>query len=188
MVFHNLFILCSLIITTSTFAKECFTVKEKDILVDWVAYKTPKKLGVGGNLPKVTFTGLKKADSLNKMIKSASLTIDTKTVETKNASRNKKIVKYFFGNMKAGHGIKAKMTKMNKKMITMDLSMNGITKKVPMSYSLKGNTLKATGYIDVIDFSLSRSLKAINKACYALHEGKTWADVKLDLTVKFTKC
>ena len=189
MFFHNLFILLALVFTTSTFAKECFTVNNENIVVSWTAFKTPKKVGVGGSFPNVTYTGKKTtAESIKTLIRGASVTIDGGKVETKNASRNKKIADYFFGNMMKGTDIKAKVIKLSKDMLTMDLTMNGITKKVPMSYVIDNNILKANGFMDVLDFSMSKSLKAINKACYALHEGKTWSDVELSLEVKFPKC
>lgn len=166
----------------------CYLVSNDDITVGWTAFKTPAKVGVKGVLPKVKYTGKNKLTSIESVIKAASITIDTNSVATKNPARDKKISSYFFGNMKKGKMIKAKVKKMSKKSLDIELTANGETRVVPMSYKLKDGKLTAKGHLDVLDFAMGKSLAAINKACFALHEGKTWSDVELNLQVKFSKC
>ena len=68
------------------------------------------------------------------------------------------------------------------------LTLNGQTKEVPLTYTFEGNKLEAQGAIDVFDFVLNDQLAEINKACYALHEGKTWNDVGIALSAQFSSC
>jgi len=42
---------------------------------------------------------------------------------------------------------------------------------------VEGDTFAAKGYIDLADFKALGALSSINKACYDLHQGKTWQDV-----------
>jgi hypothetical protein len=65
--------------------------------------------------------------------------------------------------------------------------MNGITRDLPMQYHVEGETLEAVGYIDMFDFALNKAHASINKACYDLHSGKTWSDVKVSAEIKVEK-
>ena len=90
--FHLLITLFSLLSTQITYGKSpCFSVSNKDITVGWTAFKTPAKAGVKGVLPKVNYTGKNELTSIESIIENASLTIDTNSIATKNAARDKKI-------------------------------------------------------------------------------------------------
>jgi len=56
-----------------------------------------------------------------------------------------------------------------------------------MKMDLDGKELEAEGYIDLADFKMLPSLKSINKACYDLHKGKTWQDVKIEIELELKK-
>ena len=58
-----------------------------------------------------------------------------------------------------------------------EVTMNGMHQTVPMTFHYEKGVLQAEGVIDLFDFSANKALSAINKACYDLHEGKTWNDV-----------
>lgn len=184
----NLIFALALSFSFTISAKECFTINTDDMAVNWTAYKTPAKDGVGGALKKFTIDYDKKAKSIKDIMKSAMISIDGSSVFTNNKARDKKIVKHFFQNAANNGNLKALVKKYTSKRFVMDLTFNGITKSVPMKYEIKNNTMTARGHIDVLDFSASKSLKAINKACYALHEGKTWSDVALELVASFKPC
>jgi len=62
--------------------------------------------------------------------------------------------------------------------------MNGVTKTVPLKYSFSNGIFDANGVIDILDFSASKALSSINKACFALHKGKTWSDVSIGFSTK----
>lgn len=81
-----------------------------------------------------------------------------------------------------------KVAKLKKNTIELDLLINKTKKTIPLKYTLKDKELKAEGTIDVFDFLLHDNLKAINKACYALHEGKTWNDVNIALKTNLKPC
>ncbi|EQC52413.1 YceI-like domain protein, partial [Bacteriovorax sp. DB6_IX] len=103
---------------------------------------------------------------------------------TKNTGRDKKIVDNFFRDVK----ISGKVTAIKKNMLITEMVMKGKKVKVPMKYTLEGSKLSATGTIDVFDFMMHSNLDAINKACKALHEGKTWNDVNIELKTDLTSC
>ncbi len=63
------------------------------------------------------------------------------------------------------------------------ITINKLQKEVSMKYAYDNNILTLSGEIDVLNWSLDKPLASINKACYALHEKKTWSDVSLKITV-----
>ncbi|GAB4014521.1 MAG: YceI family protein [Bdellovibrio sp.] len=166
---------------------ECLQISEKDLLVKWTAFKTPAKVGVGGQFSTFKFDGKNKGTSIKDITYGLGLKIDHQSVSTGNEARDAKIAKFFFSTTK-NKEIFARVTKIDDKNITLKVNMNGVDRDVPMSYTILGNELKAQGVIDVFDFSMNKQLAAINKACMALHEGKTWSDVNLELTAQFKAC
>ena len=125
--------------------------------------------------------------------------INTNSVNSKNEGRDLKLVNSFF-KMMSGEKIMAKILdiKADKRekgkprtgVISIEIVMNSITKKVPMKYSYDEGKLRAEGFIDLFDFQASKALSAINKACFDLHKGKTWSDVLIsfEMNIKAELC
>lgn len=177
-----------LLVSFSVFADNHCELQKDSAKVSWTAYKTPLKAGVGGALDKVEITGKTKGDGVSQIVKGITLNIEAnvKSVNTKNKARDIKIANFFFGTMEGGSKIVAKGKDMVKdKKIVIDLTMNGVTKEAQLKYSFKKGILVAEGVIDVLDWAMNDELKAINKACFAKHEGKTWSDVAIKLEAKF---
>ena len=170
------------LLTFSTYA-DCYKYAGKDV-ISWTAFKTPAKAGVGGEFKKFTITPKIAQGTLDEMLNGATFEIDTTSVHTKNAARDKKIVKNFF----SGVTIKGKVASLSRKEIEVDFMIKDTKRSVPMSYEVKNGKLLAKATIDVFDFMLHDNLKAINKACYALHEGKTWNDVNIALETTLEDC
>ena len=175
-------------------SQECrYSIDKKDIAIVWHAFKTPKKVGVRGEFKKfdVALSGSQK-ESIYEYIKDKNFVIDTNSVETNLADRNKKIVKHFFGVV-SDQKIHGKIIEADEDEVLMEIKINGISQKVPLQVTkseMKSATrgiIETEGYIDVLDFSLAKGLAAINQACLALHEGKTWNDVKISLQFQYTK-
>ena len=175
------------IITSLIFLSTIFSIQARFCYQQDSVKVSPAKAGVKGSLPATKLKLNKSSGSLNDILMKSSISINTKEVATGNKARDKKIAKFFFSTMAGGTNIQASVTKVTKKMVTLSITMNGKTKKVPMSYEVNNGAFKAKGFIDVLDFSLNDELSAINKACKALHEGKTWADVELHLEANL-KC
>ncbi|MCK9472492.1 YceI family protein [Sulfurimonas sp.] len=162
--------------------------------VSWTGYKTEKKVGVGGSFDNVLYTPVAKSgENFRSILVGSSVVVDTSTVNSKHSERDEKLVKFFFGMMSAKN-INAKIVdiKADKKVkdaprtgvVEVEIEMNGIKKIVPMAYSFSDGVFEAKGDIDILDFSASKALSSINKACYDLHEGKTWSDVAISFKTK----
>lgn len=175
------------LLTLSAFAADCtYTIKAQDVKLKWTAFKTPLKKGVSGTFNKYGIKKRFQGKSLKNTLTSVRFNIDASSVNTKHEARDKKLSKFFFALMN-GKKISGKMTSYNKKVLTVQITMNGVTKDVPLAVKINANEMNASGYIDIFDFSMGKSLNSINKACFKLHQGKTWSDVKLELKAKYLK-
>ncbi len=187
-------IILSLLTAASLLSADASFAPEGTLTVNWKAFKTPAKIGVGGTFDKVALTTTAKtAPKLETLLVGASAQIDTTTVNSKNEGRDKKLVAAFFQLMSAdkitAKIIDAKAKTATEGSLNAKISMNGITKTVPMHYSYANSSIQADGVIDLFDFNASKSLSSITKACYALHKGKTWNDVTISfkMPLKETK-
>ena len=170
--------------TAVLFAGQC-RYEVKQLKVEWKAYKTPLKIGVGGTFDKVAIEATDNS-SEKSYLGTSTVTINTTSVDSKNSGRDAKLVKYFFGvqNVKS---ITAKVVSVENKLINVDITMNGITKTIPMKLDFDDNKVEAEGHIDLADFNMLPSLSSITKACYDLHKGKTWQDVEIKFELKTHK-
>ena len=150
----------------------------------WTAFKTPKKVGVGAKFDKFTITS-KPAATIQAAITGSTFTVDSSSVNSGNPARDKKIVDNFFTSAAKPIKIEGKVEKVEKDTATVSFTINGVTKSVPMKVAVVEKMATLSGSINVLDFSMSKELAALNEACKALHEGKTWADVDLKLDAKF---
>lgn len=187
----KILVLClTTLFTTNLFAK-CvnLTNQKENIILTWTAFKTPAKAGVNGTFDKIDLQTPKEAKSLGEFVSKTTFKIDTKSVSTKDKGRDRKLAEHFF-NFAGKSMISGKFLSMKDNTLEVEITMNGVKKVIPMS--LEQNTEKltfvATGYVDVFDFALNGQLSAINKACYALHKGKTWSDVALKLEAQLSSC
>lgn len=192
------FLLSLLLISTLSHATDkvpqmhCTLAQEGSVTVSWKAYKTPLKVGVGGIFDKVAYTpAAKEGKNFKEILVGSTVTIEEASVNSKNKGRDTKLVQFFFNNMKGAEisakivGIKADPRVKGKPktgIFTTEITMNGITKTVPMHYIFDQGTLKADGVIDLFDFQASPALAALNKACFEKHQGKTWNDVTISFS------
>ena len=123
----------------------------------------------------------------------SKVTIDTASVNSGHEARDNTLVASFFKKMSGSEingeivDIKADKTERGAPrtgVITIEITMNGVTKRVPMRYHYVKGDLKAEGTIDLADFNALGALSSINSACFDLHSGKTWSDVAISFEMK----
>lgn len=176
------------LILSNLYASCLYNISSEDIEANWTAFKTPSKIGVGGRFRDIGLDKNKfQAESIESILKGLKFNINAKSVWTRNSGRDAKLVKYFFMNMKNKSMISGSIKDYDSEDMLLSIKMNGITKEVPMKVTMDKSFLKAKGIIDVFDFALNDNLSSINKACKALHKGKTWNDVEIELKVNFEK-
>lgn len=175
----------SLLLAAGLAQADCTFSQPSNLDVSWTAYKTPLKIGVGGHFNTLDLKAASvKADTLSALLTGSTVKIAVASVDSKNKGRDEKLLNDFFKQM-AGPDIKAKIVKLEEKsgIVTIAVTMNGVTRDVPMQYSFSDGRVSADGVIDLIDFKAQNALTSINTACYDLHQGKTWSDINIGFTM-----
>lgn len=167
-------------------AAEC-TYRVMDFEIGWEAYKTPAKIGVEGTFGNIKLSAMPDK-TVTGLLEGAKVVIDTASVNSKNRGRDAKLVKFFF-DTQGVKTITAEIKKVKESSADVEITMNGVTRTVPMKLTFDGEDVEAEGYLDLGDFDMLPSLRSINKACYDLHKGKTWQDLKIEFEIKtMEKC
>jgi hypothetical protein len=157
----------------------------QSIEVEWEAYKTPAKIDVDGTFKKITLHA-KDQKTQEKLLQHATISIDTDSIYSKNTARDAKLVKFFF-HVQGVKKIDAKVVSLTHNEAIVAITMNNITKNIPMKIDFDADEIEAKGRIDLAEFHMLPSLKSINQACYDLHKGKTWQDVEIEFELKTKK-
>lgn len=179
----KIFLVSALALATLLQAECHYDAHKSDL--DFKAYKTPLKIGVKGTFDKYTLH-TQPSISQKELLTSSSVTIDTTSVNTGNKGRDAKLVAKFF-EVQGVKTITAKVIGYDKNVADVAITMNGVTKTVPMKVEFDDDEIELKGVLDLADFTMLPSLKSITQACYALHKGKTWQDVNLEFEIKTTK-
>jgi polyisoprenoid-binding protein YceI len=167
---------------------------KKSTKIYFGGFKTTEKKEVLGYFNKFNVDSTKIADTPEEIFENATIEIPINSLDTKDVGRNGRIKKHYFRNMKNTRYLKGKIVEFKKdsNKVNLELTMNEISKVVSLNYKVVGDTLSFNGEINALDFDASKSIKALNKACEALHKGadgisKTWAEVNLYLTTVVQK-
>ncbi|MDQ1326099.1 MAG: hypothetical protein QG564_1224 [Campylobacterota bacterium] len=161
-----------------------FAYEPTSVGIKFTAFKTPAKVGVSGEFDMIEFSGKKEAKSMQEMLEGLKAKIKTSSINSAHKERDEKLVNAFF-NVQSNSYIEAQIVSVKENMLTAKITMNHQSIEVPMQYKINDNFIQANGYIDLGDFKMLPSLQAINKACYDLHEGKTWQDVAIEFSVTY---
>ena len=175
--------LSALAFSTFLSAQCLYNAHESEL--EFKAFKTPLKVGVKGTFDNYTLQAVPSV-SQKELLSSSSVTIETKNVNTGNKGRDAKLVSSFF-EVQGVKQITAKVLSVQGEIADVSITMNGVTKTVPMKIEFDDDEIELEGVIDLGDFTMLPSLQSINKACYALHKGKTWQDVELEFKIKTAK-
>ena len=152
--------------------------------LEWIAYKTPDKIGVPGTFNDIELSGAKDSGNIEQDIKDATFKVVTSTVNSKDSARDEKLLNSFFKLM-AGD-ITGKFVDFKDGKATIEITMNGVTKQKEFTYTIIGDTMVLKGAVDIIaDFNGSAAFNSIHELCKELHAGKTWTEV--DINVEITK-
>ncbi len=197
----SLLALVSLTYAAQAASNGCILVQPAQMNVNWKAYKTLGKLGVGGKFTAVQYTPTAlEGKNFRELFVGSKVSIDASKIDTGNPGRDETLIKDFFSLLK-GKTIEGEITDIKKTdkhvkgkprtgSIYVKITMNEKTLTIPMQYVYAKGKFNASGTIDLLDFAASDALSSINKSCFDLHKGKTWSDVSIGFstTIEATLC
>ncbi|GAB4255812.1 MAG: YceI family protein [Vicingaceae bacterium] len=166
--------------------------------LEWTAYKTTAKVGVGGTFNEIKVIGGEKSSKVTDVLKSIKFTIPTNSTNTTNADRDKKIIEHFFGVMQGTDLIIGQVANVEgddkSGLCKIYINMNGIEQEVPFAYTVDDNVhVVLDGEIDMNNWNGQAAIDSLNTLCYDLHKGedgesKLWPNVtiKIETTLKKT--
>lgn len=160
--------------------------------VKWQAFKLENRVPVTGFFKKFEVHGKKKGINIEDIFGGANFTIDTRSTETNNEVRNKKIVEHFFAQMLETTNIIGKFSNLQSesKKVDLELTLNGNKGVITLPYTITGNTLTLKGLLSrelFAQFKMEKSLQALHEACKVHHGEKIWSEFNIFLESTFKK-
>lgn len=164
-----------------------FNVEETTTTINWIAYKTTSKIPVKGQFTKVTIENAKKSSTALEALNGLKFKIPVSSLYTKDTIRDKKLKNSFFGSMKNTEVISGAINMNNETSGSVELTMNGISKVLPITYVISDQMVTIEALMDLDNWQAQLALEALNTVCKDLHSGddgisKTWSEVKIEVT------
>lgn len=161
-----------------------YTIDAKTTSINWIAYKTTNKVPVKGKFTEITLNQEKSATPID-ALNSVKFSIPVASIFTKDTIRDAKLKKFFFGKMVTTDNITGSFALKNDNTGSLMLTMNGITKELPVIYVIKDQLVTIDGTLNLDNWQAQAALKALDIACKDLHSGKdgiskTWSEVKIE--------
>ncbi|PWG06421.1 YceI family protein [Polaribacter aquimarinus] len=167
-----------------------FSLKNAKNEINFTAYKTTDKVPVGGQFKKVNINSGGEGNTIKEAINNTEFSIPVSSIFTKDTSRDFKIKKFFFAVMDNTKLLSGKLVIENDSLGYTNITMNGVSNKVPFSYTIQGKTFTMNATMDVTKWNAIEALNSLNTVCKDLHKGadgvsKTWAEVALNIKSTF---
>lgn len=167
-----------------------YALSEAKNSVEWTAYKTTEKVPVKGKFNKVEITSGGEGNSVKEAINNAGFSIPISSIFTSDSGRDFKIRKFFFGIMNNPKLLSGKLVIENDSIGYADITMNGVTEKLPFNYTIEGKKFSMETKMDVLNWNAKSSIDSLNSVCKDLHKGldgvsKTWSEVAINISSTF---
>jgi hypothetical protein len=170
-----------------------FSVEPKTVTINWTGYKTTAKIPVKGEFKTVEISNIKEASTALEALNGTKFSIPVSNLYSGDDERDGKLKQLFFGVMDATVSLTGTVILNDDGQGSVELSMNGITKEIPVVYTIKEQLIEFSGTLDIVnDFKAQTAFESISKACFELHKGpdgvsKTWTEVKIEAAAYLKK-
>lgn len=170
-----------------------FSVEAKTVTIYWTGYKTTSKIPVKGEFKTLEVTNSKEAPTAIEALNGTKFSIPISSIYSGDNIRDAKLKQLFFGVMDATMSLTGTVNLKDDGTGAVDLTMNGVSKEIPIVYTVKEQMVEFSGTLDIIDdFSAQKAFESISKACSDLHTGpdgvsKTWSEVAIAASVYLKK-
>ena len=163
-----------------------YSLEEKTTTVNWTAYKTTEKIPVKGIFKTIHLKNIKVENNPFDAINGVEFEIPVNSIDTNNKGRDEKLINSFFGTLKDTQSIKGKIELNDNGKGIFNITMNGISFKVPMNYVISGQLTDFTATLNLDNWKAQLAIDALNKVCNEKHKGKdgiskTWKQVDIHI-------
>lgn len=167
-------------------SEKTYTIVPETTTINWIAYKTTSKLPVKGQFTKFSIEHSKNGSSVIEALDGLNFSIPVNSLFTKDTIRDGKLKKFFFGTMLNTKEIKGTLHFVNETTGTVDITMNGISQVLPITYVIDGEMVSIEAVMNLDNWKAQAAIEALNLACLDLHKGedgvsKTWSEVKIEV-------
>ncbi|PAF43876.1 YceI family protein [Helicobacter sp. 11S03491-1] len=169
------------------YSLSALTLDSASTKIYFVGYKLNNKTKVPGVIQDAKFSFATTNGSIAQIMDKAKADASFTNKSTKDKMRDNNIKRTFEAKLKDPK-IHAEVTKItgddSAGTINAKITFNGVTKEVPLKYTLADGKFKASGTIDMSkDFDLNNSYIALStdKQIAALHGKKTWTEVEVGI-------
>jgi len=172
--------------TEKTTTGKTYSIEPKTTTINWTAYKTTDKVPVKGQFTKFSIENNKNGNTVIEALNGLKFSIPVSSLFTKDTIRDGKLKKFFFGEMIDTQEIKGTLHFVNENSGTADITMNGVSQELPITYVIDGQMVSIEGIMNIDNWKAQAALEALNLVCLDLHKGadgvsKTWSDVKIEV-------
>lgn len=156
-----------------------------NLAVKWTGFKTEQKAPVSGTFNDIKIE-IKSSDNMATFLKSSKVTIMSDSFESKDPIRNKNIISTLF-SLGSAKIIKGSIVKVDETMksLTLEVTMNEVSKNIPMKYKVEKGNIIAKGTLDILDFDMKSSFLAFAKKCATFHQNKSYSDVNIEFILPY---
>lgn len=164
--------------------KAKYSIETKTTTINWTAYKTTAKLPVKGVFNEVNVSNIKNSGTPKEAISGLEFSIPITSIDSKDATRDAKLIKDFFGAMKDTQNLTGKINLAENGKGSINLTMNGITFELPMTYIISGQLAEINATLNLDNWQSKLAIEALNKVCNEKHKSddgisKTWNEVDI---------
>ncbi len=174
-----------------------YNVDPSSVKVEWTSFKYTEKAAVGGIFEMVELNNTVEAESAAASFKEATLSINTRTVNSNNDDRDKKIKNTFFGTMEKTDFLTGKIKSLEgiengNGTAIISITMNGIEKDQEFTWMSDNETVEFNTSLTIEDWNAKPSLDSLNTVCEDLHKGEDgvsilWPNVDVKISANLTK-
>lgn len=167
-------------------SEHSLSIDKSSVEVKWTAYKTTDKVAVSGVFNEVNISNESGTDA-DELVDGLAFSIPVSSIFSNSPDRDSKLQEFFFGVMENTIVLSGDLSLDNENSVNASITMNGVTKALPLAYSKEGNSVHLSGVMELAEWNALSAVESINKACFDLHKGadgvsKTWTDVKVDVS------
>jgi len=169
-----------------------FSIEQKTITIKWTGYKTTDKIAVNGQFNEISISNSENAPTSIEALNGVKFDIPISSLASGNDERDGKLKQLFFGVMEATLSLSGTLNLNNDGTGNIDLLMNGVQQKIPVTYIASGQLVEINGTLNLDNWNAQSALASLAKACFELHKGpdgesKTWNEVAVSAAIYLRK-